>query len=67
VVDDYLGSVDTGSYGLQKMKVDPGIYYLYHYGDHERFAEMAKTAGIPLERCIDTPLLHPLQGSPLVC
>jgi len=28
---------------------------LYHYGDHERFAEMAKTAGIPLERCIGKP------------
>jgi hypothetical protein len=37
------------------MKVEPGTYYLYHYGHHERFAEMAKTAGIPLERCIAKP------------
>ena len=55
VVDNYLGSLDTGPYGLHKMKVQPGTYYLYHYGDHERFAEMAQTAGIPLKRYISTP------------
>jgi len=55
VVDDYLGALDKGSYGLHKMKVEPGTYYLYHYGDHERFAEMAQTAGIPLERYIGKP------------
>ena len=55
VVDEYLGSLDTGSYGLHKMRLEPGTYYLYYYGDHKRFSEMAKTEGIPLERCIGKP------------
>jgi hypothetical protein len=54
-VDDYLSSLGTGSYGLLKLKVEPGTYYLYHFGDHARFAEMAKTAGIPVGRYINNP------------
>ena len=30
-------------------------YYLYHFGDHEQFAEMAQKAGINLDAGLVTP------------
>lgn len=55
VVDDYLAEQSTGNYGVMSMTVTPGTYYLYHFGSHEKFAEMARAAGIDLGDTIDTP------------
>lgn len=55
VVDSYLASLTPGSYGLLKVKVEPGTYYLYHYGHHTLFAEKAKAAGMSMDRYIDEP------------
>lgn len=55
VVDAYLAEQSKGSYGVMSLTLEPGTYYLYHYGKHHQFAEMARAAGIPLERSIDAP------------
>lgn len=55
VVDAYLAEQTPGTYGLMKMTVEPGTYYLYHFGDHGRFSEMAKAAGISLDNTIEKP------------
>lgn len=55
VVDAYLAEQTPGNYGLMKMTVEPGTYYLYHYGEHEQFSKMAKEAGISLDDTIDEP------------
>lgn len=55
VVDDYLATQPRGTYGLHQLQVEPGTYYLYHFGDHEKFAEMAQKAGINLDSGIVTP------------
>ena len=55
VVDDYLAKQPRGSYGLLQLQLEPGTYYLYHFGDHEQFAEMAQKAGINLDAGLVTP------------
>lgn len=44
-VDAYLAQ-QRGDYGLQRMKVEPGTYYLYHAGDHEDLPRLLQQAGI---------------------
>lgn len=44
-VDDYL-SKQRGQFGLSRMKVEPGTYYLYHAGNHEDLPGLLKQAGI---------------------
>lgn len=48
IVDAYIEEHKGGVYGLHQFKVEPGTYYLYHFGEHEEFAERAKQAGIEL-------------------
>ncbi|KWA84248.1 hypothetical protein WL29_23085 [Burkholderia ubonensis] len=55
VVDDYLAEQPRGTYGLLQLQLEPGTYYLYHFGDHEQFADMAQKAGINLDTGIVTP------------
>jgi hypothetical protein len=49
IVDEYIEAHAGGSYGLHRITVEPGTYYLYHFGEHEEFAERAKQAGLKLE------------------
>ena len=50
IVDAYLTEhEDSGAYGLHKLTVEPGTYYLYHFGDYEDFAEMAQKEGLKLD------------------
>lgn len=55
VVDEYLATQPRGTYGLLQLQVEPGTYYLYHFGDHQLFVEMAQKAGINLDSGIVTP------------
>ncbi|KVP39727.1 hypothetical protein [Burkholderia ubonensis] len=56
VVDAYLDEhLDDGTYGLHRMNVEPGTYYLYHFGDHEDFGELAKKSGIDFNSGRITP------------
>lgn len=48
IVDAYLAEDDGGVYGLHKLTVEPGTYYLYHFGNYEDFAERAEQAGLAL-------------------
>ncbi|KVP98132.1 hypothetical protein WJ96_06050 [Burkholderia ubonensis] len=57
-VDAYLEEHQCDSsdaYGLHRISVEPGTYYLYHFGDFEDFPEMAKKAGINLDTGALTP------------
>lgn len=54
VVDAYLAEL-VPSLHTHRIAVEPGTYYLYHYGDHELFGEMAQKAGINLDSGHITP------------
>lgn len=49
IVDAYIEKHQGGVYGLHRITVEPGTYYLYHFGENEEFADRAKEAGLQLE------------------
>lgn len=49
IVDAYIEEHKDGKYGLHQIKVEPGLYYLYHFGEPEEYAERAQQAGLQLE------------------
>lgn len=49
MVDAYIEEHKGGVYGLHQMQVEPGTYYLYHFGENEEFAERAQQAGLELD------------------
>lgn len=49
IVDAYIEEHKGGMYGLHRITVEPGTWYLYHFGEHEEFADRAKEAGLQLE------------------
>lgn len=54
VVDTYLAERVVARH-THRITVEPGTYYLYHFGDFQDFPEMAKKAGIEL----DTGVIEP--------
>lgn len=56
MVDAYIEeNLSQGSYGLNRVAVEPGTYYLYHCGDFENFPRKADAAGLPLDSGAITP------------
>lgn len=55
MVDAYIEEHQGGSYGLHRMTVQPGEYFIYHFGEIEEFADRAKAAGIELPDEAITP------------
>lgn len=49
IVDDYVEKHKGGVYGLHQVTVEPGTYYLYHFGENDEFAASAKQAGLQLD------------------
>ena len=49
IVDAYIEKHKGGMYGLHQITVEPGTWYLYHFGENEEFADRAKQAGLQLD------------------
>ena len=49
IVDAYIEKHQGGVYGLHQIQVEPGRYYLYHFGENDEFASRAKDAGLQLD------------------
>jgi len=49
IVDAYIEKHAGGTYGLHQITVEPGVYYLYHFGENEEYAARAKEDGLQLD------------------
>lgn len=54
-VDSYLSGEEAADYGIMQITVEPGTYYLYHFGNHWEFKAKAQEAGVLPDTCIDEP------------